>query len=167
MNIEEFREIKSLPNGYFINKKGVVISTKRGSPHILKQKLGYYGYKSLVLYVDKKHKTFFVHKLVAECFCDNPLNEKIVNHKDGNKLNNYYTNLEWVNKSQDCLHAIRVLGKKVVCNNAAKRKPITNGINSFVSITDAALQTKILKTSIANCLARRAKTAGGHQWNYL
>ena len=38
----------------------------------------------------------YTHRAVAEYFIDNPDNLPIVHHKDGNKLNNIYTNLEWI-----------------------------------------------------------------------
>lgn len=37
-----------------------------------------------------------VHKIVALAFVPNPNNYTDVHHKDGNKDNNHYTNLEWV-----------------------------------------------------------------------
>ena len=46
------------------------------------------------------------HRIVAEQFCENPDNKEYVNHKDGNKLNNNPSNLEWVTAQENTLHAI-------------------------------------------------------------
>lgn len=50
-------------------------------------------------------KSFRVHREVAIAFCDNPDNHPYVNHKDGNKINNHYTNLEWCTHSHNMYHA--------------------------------------------------------------
>lgn len=47
-----------------------------------------------------------VHRLVAQEFCPNRLKRKQVNHKDGNKLNNHFTNLEWVSRKENMRHAV-------------------------------------------------------------
>jgi len=45
----------------------------------------------------------FNHSLVAKAFVENPTPDVLVevNHKDGNKLNNHWTNLEWVTHSEN------------------------------------------------------------------
>lgn len=49
-----------------------------------------------------------IHRLVAMYFVANPYNKTIVNHIDGNKLNNHYTNVEWVTASENNVHAIKL-----------------------------------------------------------
>lgn len=56
--------------------------------------------------IEKKYIVFFVHRLVAMCFLDNPNNYPVINHKDGNKQNNHYTNLEWCTVQQNHDHAV-------------------------------------------------------------
>jgi hypothetical protein len=47
-----------------------------------------------------------VHRLVAAAFCPRKRPEQtVVNHKDGNKLNNHYSNLEWVTHAENMKHA--------------------------------------------------------------
>lgn len=67
-------------------------------------KTGYYFVNGSLGCKEKKI-TFRVHKAVAETFIDNPNNFPIVNHKDGNKLNNHVDNLEWCTYSKNTKHA--------------------------------------------------------------
>lgn len=61
--------------------------------------------------------------------------------------------------------------KKTIGNHYRRLSVI--GINKYgveeiyVSIKEASMINKILRTSILNCLAGRAKTAGGYKWRYL
>lgn len=51
--------------------------------------------------------TVAVHRLVAYQFVDQNSLWLTVNHKDGNKSNNYYQNLEWVTSRYNTYHAIK------------------------------------------------------------
>jgi len=66
------------------------------------------GYKQVTLYDDNgKPKTMRVHKLVALVFIENKNNLPQINHKDGNKLNNVVSNLEWISNYDNIQHAIK------------------------------------------------------------
>lgn len=57
--------------------------------------------------VNLDKKSYYIHKLIAIHFIDKPenYNDKwIVNHKDGNKLNNSIGNLEWMSASDNTRH---------------------------------------------------------------
>ena len=65
------------------------------------------GYLGVYVYLGsrKNGKLFKIHKAVAETFIPNPYNLPVINHKDGNKLNNRIDNLEWCSRSQNTKHA--------------------------------------------------------------
>ena len=45
------------------------------------------GYNRVSMNLDGNSREYFVHRLVAQLFVDNPNNKPCINHIDGNKLN--------------------------------------------------------------------------------
>lgn len=88
---------------YLVSENGEIFSTKRQK--FLKPRKNEYGYLKINLYKNGKYKNFRVHRLVALTFIQNPNNYPIINHIDGNKLNNNISNLEWCTYSQNNKHA--------------------------------------------------------------
>lgn len=54
----------------------------------------------------KKNKQLRIHRIVALVFVPNPEKKPHINHKDCNKFNNHYSNLEWCTPKENNLHAI-------------------------------------------------------------
>lgn len=101
-------DIKGYEGLYKVTNDGVIISKKTGAPmryFFSKGRNNENKYLRVGLTKNKKQRKFFVHRIIAECFVDNPNNEKFVNHKDGNKTNNNHKNLEWVSQSENQIHA--------------------------------------------------------------
>lgn len=72
---------------------------------ILKPFLGNRGYYTVRLTIDGRGRTVQLHGLVAKAFVQNVHNFPVVNHKDGNKLNNNASNLEWTTQKENIRHA--------------------------------------------------------------
>ena len=94
-------QIKDYPN-YWINEQGEVYNETTQKKLI--GSIGENGYKYYRLTKNGKKKMFYAHRLVAEAFLENVKNLPVVNHKDGNKLNNAVDNLKWVSYSDNATH---------------------------------------------------------------
>lgn len=88
---------------YSVTEAGVVVNTRTNK--ILKTDLNSAGYLRITMSVEGKVKRMTVHRIVALTYLGD--SDLVVNHKDGNKLNNHYTNLEWVSQSENRKHAFR------------------------------------------------------------
>ncbi len=116
------KQVKSFESTHLVTMNGDVVALSKTvfqplHPHqkqrttkskILKPGTNTKGYLFVVLTDGKGfHKHAYVHRLVADAFCENPFGKDQVNHKDGNKRNNHFSNLEWVTCSENHLHAYK------------------------------------------------------------
>lgn len=69
---------------------------------VLAQKRNAFGYKTVVLYCDRRRGYFTVHRLVARAFLGEPPSKRHqVAHNDGNPANNHLLNLRWATPSEN------------------------------------------------------------------
>lgn len=66
------------------------------------------GYMYVSLCAEGKARSFPIHRLVATAFLGPPSSDRFfTNHRDGNKVNNELSNLEWASRSENMKHAVR------------------------------------------------------------
>ena len=109
--MEVWKDINGYETIYMVSNHGRVktLGHNNNKYHLKKEKIripsARNGYLGVILCKEGITKMFSSHRLVAEYFIPNPNNLPFVNHKDGNKLNNHYTNLEWCTCSENMKHA--------------------------------------------------------------
>lgn len=111
--MEIWKDINNFEHLYQVSNLGNV--RNKITQNILTGDINSAGYRRVILY-DKSRKLrvrWFIHRLVAIYFCDGFMPDLVVNHKDGNKLNNRADNLEFVTRSENDLHAFRLGLRKV------------------------------------------------------
>jgi hypothetical protein len=96
-------------DGYRATSDGRIESSKSGKWQTRKEYSGPYGYKTIGLSIGGKCKTLRVHVMVALAFLGVRPPKHDINHIDGDKHNNNASNLEYVTRSQNLIHA-RSLG---------------------------------------------------------
>lgn len=101
-SVSNFGRVKS---NYYIWKNQSGQSGKIHREKIFKLCKNSRGYFHVSLFDGVNRFRLRVHSLVAFHFVKNPENLLFVNHKDGIKTNNLYTNLEWVTHKQNMNHA--------------------------------------------------------------
>ena len=93
-----------------------------------------------------KKKDYKIHRLVAYFFINKYEQDKIINHIDENKLNNYYKNLEILNNKKE--NTTYSLGKKIYQIDMKTNEII----NSFNSIHKASKTLNLSFQNISYCV---------------
>lgn len=110
---EEVRQIviDGKETKYYVSSFGRIFSFYHrraiDPPRELSPAVSPYGYLHVSLQTGKVQRTFFVHRLVASAFIENPEEKPQINHKDGNKQNNAVENLEWATSKENINHAFQ------------------------------------------------------------
>lgn len=141
---EEWKGIQDYTD-YFISNLGRVKSLKNNIEKFLKPGIGSSGYYNIALCKDGVPKTFRIHQLVALHFIDEPQG-RIINHIDGNKLNNQVSNLEYVSYSDNLNHAykkkLRPKGEKIHCSKLTDKDVLKIRVLLGYNKTRGELSTK-------------------------
>ena len=157
--------VNNISTWYYITKDGKCYNSKTNKylKGQINPKNGYFSYNITLPNGDKKR--LYAHRLVAQNYIPNPNNKTQINHIDGNKLNNYIDNLEWVTPKENQEHAIKNelrAFKHVFCFN--KNKEL---VAEYLNIVDAAKAAKISSQLIQQEVSKEIKTlSGGFYWSY-
>lgn len=103
-----WKPIKDFEHYYEVSNIGNVRRiAKENNSKTLKPRLHSSGYLRVMLSINGKHYDKYIHRLVADMFCVNANPNKYfeINHKDGDKQNNIFSNLEWCDRSYNNKHA--------------------------------------------------------------
>jgi len=141
----------------------------KGAEKALSERVGYYYVQ---LYKDGFCKNYRVHRLVAIAFIQNPHKKAEVNHKDGDKLNNHLSNLEWMTRSENDLHAYRT-GLRLPCDVHGIKNPNAKLNEKQVKVIKHLknIQPRMTQTEIGNIFNVTYTNIGdiwsGKRWGHI
>ena len=131
------------------------------------------GYSYVSLWKNGKSDNLKVSRLVALHFIPNDYDKPTVNHKDGNKQNDHYTNLEWNTVSENTQHAFdNGLAKndKGAEDSQSIAVDLYSNDGKFIahygSIGEASRETKRLKSTITRQAKNESLGRDGFSFRY-
>lgn len=165
-----WKEVKGYEGLYLVSEHGEVYSyfSKKILKHSVRD-----GYHGICLCNNGKYYRPGVHRLVALNFIPNPNNLPVINHIDGDKSNNHYSNLEWCTVLHNNIHAyitgLKVLPKGV---NDKRSVPIIqmdlsgNFIREWAGAREAQRLGGFRQSNIWHCLKGNQHKSQGFKWAY-
>lgn len=156
--------VDNISTSYFITEDGRCYNTNTNK--YLKGQIGKNGYISFNITLPSgKKKRLYAHRLVGLNYLPKPIkNKNQINHIDGNKLNNHFTNLEWATASENQQHALENELRKynhIYCFNKDKKL-----VAEYINVTEAANAVRISKSIIIQEINKDVKTlSGGFYWS--
>lgn len=104
-------------NAYKLFDTGMIFSLRRNK--YLTPSLSRNGYYVIGLRNGDVTKTYYIHRLVAKFFCENPDEKCVVDHIDRDRTNNHKDNLRWATRQLNAYNKgcpnHNKLGIKYIC----------------------------------------------------
>lgn len=178
--MENWKDIKGYEGLYQVSDMGRIRSIKRKAPKILVQSTSQDGYFKVSLYdLDRKQKVYFVHRLIAEAFIENPDNKPTVDHINMDKKDNRICNLRWATNAEQNEYK----GGKEFPRSDNVRKKVKNMetgeiFNTSVEAAHWVVDNDLTNSTTIGYIANRIrlaaqgdvygrKTAFGHNWRFI
>lgn len=157
--IEKWKPINGFESLYLVSDHGNVFSLIKKA--VLKPKAK--TYCEVCLCKDGKKYYRLIHRLVATAFLENPNGYPCINHKDENKHNNYYKNLEWCTPKYN-----NAYGNHIKSAMSPVLQFDYNGkfMREWESIKEAAEYYGIKYQGICRCCRHERKHCFGFMWEY-
>lgn len=153
---EEWKQIEGFSD-YLVSDHGRICSLKSG---LLKPHENSRGYMLVTL----NGETRRLHRIVASAFVPNPDNKEMVNHKDGDPMNNKAENLEWNTNGENQRHRYSVLNKDN-CKKQVEKLSGKKVIRTYESVRECERLEGISKDGLRD-LIRKQKSRNGFLYRY-
>jgi len=156
-HISDIGEIKSIPKR---NK-----NCNRKQERLLNPINRKDGYLGITLCKNGVRKSYLIHRLVAETFIPNPENKPEVNHKNGFKSDNRVENLEWVDRSENQKHAVKIGLKIMRKGEDHSDATISNKVALEIFNSNLNIDELIKTYNVSYNIIRKIKN--GQSWNTI
>jgi DNA-binding XRE family transcriptional regulator len=137
---------------------------------LLKPEPGERGHLRVRFSIDGKAIRRLVHRLVAQAFVanPNPANDIVVNHLDGNPMNNRWDNLEWTTQQGNSHHAAHVLLRYPRNEDNLRAKLSNHQVRIIRRLIEQRQMTQVEMARIF-CVSKHTIQAikAGRNWKYL
>lgn len=133
---------------------------------ILKSAIQGTGYERIYLHDEGVKRGFYAHRLVAQAFLYRKDGADEVNHKDGNKLNNESSNLEWVTGDENIDHAFKEGLHPKPRKTVHMLTLRGDHVMTFPSASEAARHLGVNSGGISSVCRGRRKRMYGYKWEF-
>jgi hypothetical protein len=152
-----FREIPGY-EGYYVTQNGVIVSTRKGAPKVVKTQVNDEGYHVLITSIDGFRTSLRRARAIALAWIpnDDPINKIHACHNDGSKDNDTVSNIRWgtfvENMADKRIHGTGYTGGPVKKLDDAKATAIRMAHSAGRAIRALALEYNVDRQTIRRCV---------------